>query len=147
MSHSPSIGRALVAAIISVTAAAPRLSAQALSADDSMPRIHVLAPIRVEASRGRSWSSRFDALAQIRQAQYENRQLARQLAAYDREANRLESHLVYLKTVVTDSLRHDIAATDSATAATRAERLRLEERLRLTGASAVAVSDSVGGRS
>jgi predicted RNase H-like nuclease (RuvC/YqgF family) len=105
----------------------------------------MLAPVTVEASRGRSWSNRLDPMADVRAAQYENRHLTRQLAQYDREVSRLETRLVYLKTVVTDSLRRNIAATDSTTAAVHAERLRLEERLRLTGAAPLAVADSVGG--
>ncbi|HKG93784.1 MAG TPA: hypothetical protein VKA84_17885 [Gemmatimonadaceae bacterium] len=73
---------------------------------------------------------RFRARNDIRALSRENRSLEIKLARYDQKIEQLENRLVYLKTVVTDSLKHETAKIDSATASTRARRLELEARLK-----------------
>ena len=56
--------------------------------------------------------------------------MERLIAVYDRRIEQLEARLAFLKSVVADSLRRDIATLDSATVSIRNQRLALEARAR-----------------
>lgn len=124
--------RLAVSAALAVTlmSAPATLGAQAPAARDTLP--HRLAPVVTTASRegvlARIWRG-IGARAELGALQRENRALERQLRSYDRTMARLEAHLARIR-ARPDSLRRDIALLDSATAATRAERARLEQRVR-----------------
>ena len=110
--------------------AAPRASqAQATYTDTvaAAPVIRPLASVVVTARRP-SVLSRFALRSNIATRQRENRRLARQLAAYDRQAFGLERKLDSLMVVATIH-ELNIARTDSATATIRSRRLHLEAML------------------
>lgn len=69
-------------------------------------------------------------LAHGRASARENRMLERELIGYNRRIAALEARLHHLRTVVTDSLETEIQALSSAALATRARRMKLEERMR-----------------
>lgn len=126
---------ALTALVIASTVGARPLSAQARAQDSTAQSPpHRLAPVIISApTRSDGVVARLGARHRITALERENRSLSLLLARQDREIVRLEARLHHLKTVKTDSLQRRIALLDSATAATRAERLRLEARLKALG--------------
>ena len=138
---------ALFAAVVGLgLVTAPALRAQsssplppvqaAVQATDSVAHAHQLAAVVIVAeadpadSRYRGIRGGIRARNDIRAMERQNRALARQVARYDQQIVRLEGHLEYLKTVVTDSITRETAKLDSATATIRARRLELEARLK-----------------
>ena len=135
--HRCSLHLAAAAAITLCLAAAPRLAAQSAAppelAPDSIP--YRLTPVEVRGAKegggalGRLWRNlgmraEFDALRR------ENRALGRQLRQYDRRIAYLEAYRDSLKASL-ELRERRIAMLDSATAATRARRMQLEEQVRV----------------
>lgn len=125
---------ALPAALVLAVALPRRAGAQTVPSDsialEEKPAYR-LTPFVVTAEAPReSFFDRFGRRHRITALQRENRSLALTLRRQEREIQRLEGRLHHLKTVVTDSLLRQIAAIDSATAATRRERDRLERHVR-----------------
>jgi hypothetical protein len=104
-----------------------------------LPTVDVKADKEQGGALARVWRT-LGYRAEVTALMRENRELARQLHRYDQQIARLEAYRDSL--VASRELReHRIAMLDSATAATRAERLRLEAQVRLLegrGANAVA---------
>lgn len=124
---------ALSAALICLFAAPATLAGQAASADTVTPTqaIRPLAAVVVTAERQSAFEAamaRLGLRASISARQRENRRLAWQLAAYDRQAFTLERTLDSLMIVATIHEAH-IARADSATSRVRLERARLESLL------------------
>ncbi len=92
-----------------------------------------LAPVMISAeapSIASRVATRLFARAELTAMARENASLERVAAQQNREIAALEARLLYLRTVVTDSLESAIASLDRAALETRVERLRLEARLR-----------------
>ncbi len=135
------------AAALALCAAAPSLAAQSASGSADSAAVdstaHRLAPVEVRADKeqrsalGRLWRN-LGARAEITALERENRMIARRLQEYDRQIVRLEHYRDSLRATV-ELREHRVAMLDSAAAATRAQRIRLEERVRmLEGRTAVA---------
>jgi hypothetical protein len=131
-------GAALVA-----LAAAPRLAAQALPTQPppaspvatAKDTVHRLGTVEVRAEKdnagalARLWRN-VGYRAEVTALTRENRALERQLRRYDLQIARLEAYRDSL--IASRALReHRIAMLDSATAATRATRLRLEAQVQM----------------
>ena len=137
---------ALVAACALFAAAGP-LAAQSNAPSDTtpappappalpaLPAPQRLAPVVIVAPAPPrdGVARRLGARHRITALQRENRALSLMLSRQNFEIARLEARLHHLKTVTTDSLQRQIAALDSATAATRALREQMEARLRKAG--------------
>ena len=125
------------AAALAVLGAAPSLHAQAPATHPPTPAdsTHRLGAVEVRAPKdeagalARLWRN-LGYRAEFTALTRENRSLERQLRRYDRQIARLEAYRDSL--LAARALReHRIAMLDSAAAATRAERLRLEEQVRM----------------
>jgi hypothetical protein len=123
------------AALAALCAAAPSLAAQSGAAGsataDSARRlgtVEVTAGTKQGGAVARLWRN-LGYRSEITALMRESRALARRLGRYDLQIARLEAYRDSL--VASRELReHRIAMLDSATAATRAERLRLEAKVR-----------------
>ena len=108
------------------------LGAQEPPARDSAEAAR-LAPVVISGTpKGRAarLMSRLGVRSRLDQLERENRQMERLIGVYDRRIEQLEARLAFLKSVVGDSLRRDIATLDSATVSIRRQRLALEARAR-----------------
>jgi hypothetical protein len=144
MSHrSTRSGRAALAALAlcAVAAAPSALAAQSAAAPaadpaaraDSIHRPHVLDAVVVTAAERdglltRVWRG-IGARAELAALERGNRALEYQIRAYDHRIARLERRVAELR-APRDAMLRQIAMTDSATAAVRGERERLEARVR-----------------
>jgi hypothetical protein len=131
--------RATLVVLAGVALLALPAALRAQSAEPAAPRPsradsagHRLAPVIItapdEGVLARLWRG-VGARAELGAMSRENRALLRTVHAYDRRIAMLERRLAAAR-APRDSIRRDIARLDSATATTRATRVRLEERLR-----------------
>jgi len=127
------------AAVPAVVHAQSSTSADSASDSTAHSTGQVMHTVVVTASRRAPTLREEGVIGRILRTDREHRQVVgmmadnHKLAAYvnwqGHEITRLENRLTYLKTTVTDSIQHQIAVTDSATASVHAQRLALEARL------------------
>ena len=126
-------------AALAALCAAPSLAAQSPATQPATQApadsAHRLRPVEVTAGKdesgalGRLWRN-LGYRAEVTALERENRALERQLRRYDLQIARLEAYRDSL--LASRALReHRIATLDSAAAATRATRLRLEAQVRM----------------